>query len=126
MLEIIVSNSSDKPIYEQIASQMRALIMSGELAEGERLPSIRQLANDLHISVITTKRAYEELERAGYIDSVQGRGSFVAGGNAEFIREERLRNVERLLAQALAEAREAGVGLAELHDILDLAADDEG
>lgn len=126
MLEIIVSNSSDKPIYEQIASQMRALIMSGELAEGERLPSIRQLANDLHISVITTKRAYEELERAGYIDSVQGRGSFVAGGNAEFIREERLKNVERLLAQALAEAREAGVGLAELHDILDLAADDEG
>ncbi|KFI69310.1 GntR family transcriptional regulator [Bifidobacterium magnum] len=124
MLEIIVSNSSDKPIYEQISSQIRALIMSGELTEGERLPSIRQLANTLHISVITTKRAYEELERDGFIDSVQGRGSFVSGGNAEFLREERIRNVEKLLTQAVAEAREAGVRKSELHDLLDLVSDE--
>lgn len=99
--------------------------MSGELVEGERLPSVRSLANDLRISVITTKRAYEELERAGFIDSVQGRGSFVAGGNLEIIREERLRNIEELLSKAALLAKEAGVEKSELHDILDLVSEDD-
>lgn len=124
-MEIIVSNSSGKPIYEQITSQIKALILSGELSEGERLPSIRALANDLHISVITTKRAYADLEEWGFIETVQGKGSFVAGGNVELLREQRLRHVESLLGDALREAREAGLGLAELHELLDFISESE-
>ena len=82
-MDIIISNGSSEPIYEQITRQIKAAIMAGELAEGDPLPSIRALANDLRISVITTKRAYAELEEAGFIDTVQGKGSFVAGGNLE-------------------------------------------
>lgn len=119
-MDIIISNASDKPIYEQIASQMKQLVLTGELAEGQQLPSIRSLANDLHISVITTKRAYAELEAAGFVETVQGKGSFVAGGNKELLREERLRRIEELLARAADEARSVGVGTAELHDMLDL------
>ena len=118
-MEIIISNASDKPIYEQITSQMKVLILSGELAEGERLPSIRALANDLRISVITTKRAYADLEELGFIETVQGKGSFVAGGNREFLREERLRRVESLLDQAIREARELGLNAGDLHVLLD-------
>ena len=124
MLDIIISNASDKPIYEQITSQMKSLILAGELAEGQQLPSIRALANDLHISVITTKRAYADLEAQGFVETVQGKGSFVAGGNMELLREERLRHIEELLAKAANEAQSSGVGLAELHDMLDLVAGD--
>ena len=88
-LDIIISNASDKPIYDQIVSQMKALILTGELGEGQQLPSIRALAGDLRISVITTKRAYAELELQGFIETVPGKGSFVAGGNLELLREER-------------------------------------
>ncbi len=123
-MDIIVSNASGEPIYAQIASQIKGAILAGELAEGEPLPSIRALANDLRISVITTKRAYAELEEAGFIDTVQGKGSFVAGGNLELLREERLRRVESLLAQAVAEAASAGVAPDELHAMLDLMAED--
>lgn len=123
-MDIIISNSSDKPIYEQIASQVKAHILSGTLAEGDKLPSIRALANDLRISVITTKRAYTDLEAQGFIETVPGKGSFVAGGNIELLREERLRRVESLLAQAVREARDAGVGTSELHSMLDLLAED--
>ena len=122
-LDIIVSNASDKPIYAQIASQIQDAILTGELKEGEALPSIRALANDLHISVITTKRAYADLEEAGFIDTVQGKGSFVAGGNKELLREGRLRQVEDLLAQAVREATNAEIPLAELHEMLDLLAE---
>ena len=123
-MDIIVSNASDKPIYEQIAGQIKALIARGELAEGERLPSIRVLANGLGISVITTKRAYAELEAGGFIETVQGKGSFVAGGNAELLREEQLRGIEECLANAVVRAREAGVTCEELHDMLDLLWDE--
>ena len=85
-MEIIISNSSDKPIYEQISSQIKSAILSGELATGQALPSIRSLANDLHVSVITTKRAYSDLEALGFIETRQGKGSFVAGGNIELLR----------------------------------------
>lgn len=119
-LDIIITNGSSKPIYEQIASQIKAAIIAGELAEGEALPSIRALANDLRISVITTKRAYSELEEAGFIDTVQGKGSFVAGGNFELIKEERLRQVEELMARAVEEARMASIDPAELREMLDL------
>lgn len=119
-LEIIVSNADSRPIYEQITSQMKAAILSGELAYGERLPSIRALANDLRISVITTKRAYADLEQLGFIETIQGKGSFVAGGNAELLREERLRHIEHLLEQALAEACEAGLSLGDVQSMLDI------
>ena len=119
-MEIIISNSSASPIYEQIAQQVREAILTGELAEGTLLPSIRALANDLRISVITTKRAYAELEKAGLVSTVQGKGTFVTGGNLELLREERLRQVERLLAQAVADAKAAGLTAQELHEMLDL------
>ena len=121
-LDIIISNASDKPIYEQIVSQIKDLILSGELEQGSMLPSIRNLASDLRISVITTKRAYSELEAQGFIETVQGKGSFVAGGNIELLREERLRHVEELLGKASREAQSAGISLQELHDMLDLMA----
>lgn len=121
-MEIIVSNADSKPIYEQIAGQIRSQIMQGTLAEGEQLPSIRALANDLRVSVITTKRAYADLEAQGFIVTAPGRGSFVAGGNKELVREEHLRHIEELLEQAIDEAREAGIELAELKEMLDLLA----
>ncbi len=124
-LDIIISNASDKPIYEQIVSQMKALILAGELDEGQQLPSIRALAGDLRISVITTKRAYAELEAQGFVETVQGKGSFVAGGNKELLREERLRAIESLLARAADEARAANVTVRELHDMLDLIAESD-
>lgn len=123
-MDILITNASNRPIYAQIASQIQDAILSGELAEGEALPSIRSLANDLRISVITTKRAYAELEEAGFIDTVQGKGSFVAGGNLELLREERLRRVESLLSQAVAEAASAGIAPEELHAMLDLMAEE--
>lgn len=124
-MDIIISNASNKPIYEQITSQMKSLILAGELAEGQQLPSIRALANDLRISVITTKRAYADLEAQGFIETVQGKGSFVAGGNMELLREERLKHIEGLLSQAANEARDAGIGRRELHDMLDLLAESD-
>jgi len=123
-MDIIISNSSGKPIYEQITSQMKDLILSGGLEPGQQLPSIRALANSLRISAITTKRAYADLEAEGFIETMQGKGSFVTGGNADLLREERLRRVERLLSQAVDEASGAGIGAAELHEMVDMALED--
>ena len=119
-MDIIISNASGKPIYEQITSQMKNLVLDGTLAEGTQLPSIRMLANDLKVSVITTKRAYADLEAQGFIETVPGKGSFVAGVNMELLREERLRRIEGLMAQAVDEAKAAGVSRDDLHDMLDL------
>ena len=124
-MEIVVSNSSDKPIYEQIASQIRAQVLDGRLAEGDRLPSIRALATQLRISAITTKRAYSDLEAQGYIHTVPGKGCFVAGDNLELLREERLRLVEGWLSRAVADARMAGVTDDELREMLELQLEDE-
>lgn len=121
-MELIISNSNPSPIYEQIASQIKAAIMDGSLAPGEQLPSIRGLANSLRVSVITTKRAYTDLEAQGFIETVQGRGSFVASGSEEMLREERLREVESQLMAAFDSAQLAGVSLPELHEMLDLLA----
>ncbi len=123
-MDILITNASNRPIYAQIASQIQDAILCGELAEGEALPSIRSLANDLRISVITTKRAYAELEEAGFIDTVQGKGSFVTGGNRELLREGRLKRVEELLAQAIKEAGAAEVTGPEMHDMLDVLLDE--
>lgn len=99
---------------------MKDAILAGELAEGTLLPSIRALANDLRISVITTKRAYADLEEAGFVTTVQGKGTFVAGGNRELLREERLRSVEQQLEQALRDAEAAGITGEEVRAMLDL------
>lgn len=122
-MEIIISNSSDKPIYGQISTQIKNAILQGELTTGQALPSIRSLASDLRVSVITTKRAYSDLEALGFIETRQGKGSFVAGGNLELLREEQLRHIEALLQEALTNAETAGVSLKELHDILDTLAE---
>jgi GntR family transcriptional regulator len=119
-VRIIISNSSPEPIYEQIARQIKAEIFAGALEEGAALPSIRALAHDLQVSVITTKRAYDELEREGFLDSVGGKGTFVAAQNPAFIREKRMKLVEEKLAAAVAEARVLGVGLDELNETLRL------
>jgi len=117
-MDIIISNSGDIPIYEQITRQMKALILRGELPEGEALPSLRLLARELRVSVITTKRAYEELEREGFLTSVPGKGCFVAPQNPELAREDTLRRAEEHLARAAETARLGGVTLAELQQML--------
>ena len=119
-MEIIISNSGGKPIYEQITSQIKNGILTGALSEGEALPSMRQLAKDLRISVITTKRAYEDLERDGFLTNVPGKGCFVAVKNPEFLREESLRMVEEALQRAVDAAKSGGVTLAELREALNL------
>ena len=117
-MEIIVSNSSGKPIYEQISSQIKNQIMNGTLEAGEALPSMRALAKDLHISVITVQRAYEDLTRDGFIETVSGKGSFVAAQNTEFIQEEQLRKAEELLQRACDIARSHGISYEQLASIL--------
>ena len=119
-MDIIISNSNPEPIYRQIVGQIKNLIMSGALSEGDALPSMRLLAKELRISVITTKRAYEELERDGLIETVTGKGSFVAGKNLEFIREEKIKKCEEYLQKAAETGRSAGVSLEELIEILRL------
>lgn len=119
-MRVILSNASPDPIYTQISRQIRAQILSGDLPPGEPLPSIRKLAADLQISVITTKRAYEELERDGFIDTIVGKGSFVAEQNPELLRERHVRVVEQHLEQALAEARLAGLDLGQVLELLHL------
>lgn len=125
-MKIIISNSSPDPIYEQISKQIKAQIISGELAEGVPLPSIRKLALDLQISVITTKRAYDELEREGFLDTVGGKGTFVAVQNKELLREKKMKIVEDKLAQAVDEARVMGIGVDELIVMLRLLAKEDG
>lgn len=100
-IDIIISNASNQPIYDQVRTQIKANIISGQLAEGEMLPSIRALAKDLRISVITTKRAYDELEREGYINNVAGKGCFVAKRNLELVREEYLKKIEEHMQAAV-------------------------
>lgn len=117
-MDIIISNSSGKPIYEQIASQIKTMILNGTLSEGDALPSMRLLAKELRISVITTKRAYEELEHDGFIETVTGKGSFVAGKNMEFIREEHLRMTEEYLAKAVETAKTCDISLDEMSEML--------
>ena len=119
-MEIVLSNSSDKPIYEQIAAQIRDAVASGELAAGEQLPSIRALAAQLRISAITTKRAYQDLEAQGYVTTIPGKGCFVAEQNLDLLREERLRRVEASLARAVYDARACGLSDNELREMLDI------
>ena len=119
-LDVVISNSNPKPIYEQIADQVKNQIITGVLAPGDALPSMRLLAKDLRISVITTKRAYSELERDGFVETVAGKGCFVAPKNREFLREEQLRKAEEALQAAVDIAKRGGITLPELNDMLAL------
>lgn len=124
-MNILISNSSDKPIYEQITAQIKQMIMSGELEAGAILPSMRTLAKELRISVITTKRAYEDLERDGFIYTIVGKGSYVAEKNLDFVREEQLRIVEDHLNKAVEGARAGNISLDELIEIVKMLYDEE-
>lgn len=117
-MNIFISNSSGQPIYEQIVTQIKGLIISGELNEGDPLPSMRVLAKELRISVITTKRAYEELEREGFITSMTGKGSFVAIKNTNLIKEENLRKIEASMTNIVDIANQCGLQLNELIEML--------
>ncbi|MFT8888029.1 MAG: GntR family transcriptional regulator [Ethanoligenens sp.] len=117
-MRIVISNRSDQPIYEQIKEQIKEAILNGELREGEALPSIRQLAKDLHISVITTSRAYSELEQEGFAASMQGKGCFVLSQNTAMMQEQYLRRVEGHLSDAVQDARMAGITVETLKEML--------
>lgn len=119
-VNIIISNSGDKPIYEQITDQIKNLVMSGQLKEGMPLPSMRTLAKDLRISVITTKRAYEELERDGFIVTMVGKGSFVKAADTRLVREEKLKQIENLLEEAVNMANASGIERSEVLEMLSL------
>lgn len=119
-MNINISNSNGESIYLQIANQIKTMILEGKLKEGEMLPSMRNLALELRISFMTTKRAYEELERDGFIESYTGKGSFVKAQNMELFREEQIKRAEALLTEASENARKAGLTLQELHEMLDL------
>ena len=118
VLNITISNSSGKPIYEQITSQIKNDIITGELKPGDALPSMRLLAKELRISVITTKRSYNDLEQEGFIETITGKGSFVADRDISIIREGSLRMAEEYLSKAVEIARENGISLEELTEVL--------
>ncbi len=119
-MEIVISNTSKKPIYEQITDQLKQHIISGVLQEGDALPSMRALARDLRISVITTKRAYEDLERAGFIESIVGKGSFVTQHNKELLKEEKQRQIEEHFTRAIELSKQCGISYEDLAEILKL------
>ena len=124
-MNIFIDNKSGAPIYDQIYSQIKNQIISGDLKEDEALPSIRSLAKDLRISVITTKRAYDELEASGFIFTVPGKGSFVAARDTELIREENLRQIEEHMRQIQLLARACGLSRQELREIYDVLEEEE-
>jgi GntR family transcriptional regulator len=124
-MNILITNSSQEPIYEQIKNQIKGLIIQGRLPGGEALPSIRSLAQELQISVITTKRAYEDLEKEGFIVTVPGKGSFVAEQNSEFIREKRLKIIEEKLFVAVSEGRALSLSLEEMLEMLKVIYEEE-
>ncbi|MBD9219260.1 MAG: GntR family transcriptional regulator [Clostridiales bacterium] len=119
-MNIVISNKDDRPIYEQITSQMKNMILSGKLEEGSQLPSIRALAKDLRISVITTKRAYEELERDGFIITVAGKGSYVAENNSAVLKEEKMKQLEENVRRLIEEAYNSGISKEEVKEIFDI------
>lgn len=125
-MDIIISNSSGVPLYEQIEEQIKRQIMTGELHEGEALPSMRILAKELKISIITTKRAYEDLERDGFIESVTGKGSFVKGINSDIVKENMMYDIQELLETAVDKAVVGKVSLDELQEMLRLLYEEKG
>ena len=117
-MNIIISNNRDKPIYEQIISQIKNMIMSEELLAGDSLPSMRSLAKSIHVSVITVQRAYEELQRDGFIETEIGRGTYVLARNKEFYKEQQQKRIEEYMQLAIDAAKENAVPLEKLIDLL--------
>ncbi|HIZ40280.1 MAG TPA: GntR family transcriptional regulator [Candidatus Anaerobutyricum stercoris] len=117
-MQIIISNNADKPIYKQITSQVKAMIMNGELQAGDTIPSVRSLAKTLHVSVITVRKAYEELQRDGFIETAVGRGSFVSAQNKEFYKEQQQRLAEEHLQMAADIGRMNDIPLETLQELL--------
>lgn len=124
-MDIIISNSGERPIYEQITVQIKNMIMSGKLKEGDPLPSMRVLAKELRISVITTKRAYEDLERDGFIVTMVGKGSFVKEADTSLVREEQLKRIEELLSKVLQIAEQSGIEKKEVEEMLNILYQEE-
>lgn len=124
-MDIIISNSNSLPLYEQVKEQIKNKIISNELKAGEILPSIRSLATDLRISVITTKNAYEELEREGYVETIQGKGTYVANKNTELIKEEQLQKIENLIETVVSIARISDISKKEIQEMLDILYEEE-
>ena len=124
-MDIIISNSSGRPIYDQISEQIKGKILTGQLEEGEALPSMRLLAKELRISVITTKRAYEELERDGFIVTMTGKGSFVAEKNTEAVREEYLKRIEEHIGEIVRLSVSCHLGLEDIKEMVTLAYEEE-
>lgn len=123
-MKIILTNSGKTSIYEQIASQIKYAIITGELQAGDALPSIRVLAKDLGVSVITTKRAYDELEKEKFIQSFQGKGSFVSSQDTELMKEKRISTIEQKLADVIKEAKLLGLTKDELYEMINLLMED--
>lgn len=124
-MDIIISNSSNVPLYEQVKEQIKNKIVSNELKAGEVLPSIRNLAKDLRISVITTKSAYEELEKEGYVETIPGKGTYVANKNTELIKEEQLQKIEGLIDTAVSIAKISGISKEDMKEMLDILYEEE-
>ena len=124
-MEIIISNNTNKPIYEQITSQFKQMIMSGELKAGESIPSMRSLAKSLHVSGISVQRAYEDLQKDGFIETTVGRGSFVSSFNKNFVQEEKQREIEEHLQKAVDLGKESGINLSKLIDLLKIFYEEE-
>ena len=123
---MIISNSSDIPIYQQLKNQIKEAILSGEIRDGELLPSIRNLANETRVSVLTTRRAYDELEAEGFIKTVHGKGSFAASGNLELLKEARLKQVEEKLIEAYNIGRAIGVSKEDMRTMMDILFEENG
>jgi len=119
-LEIIISSNTSKPIYEQITSQIKAMIMNGELQTGAPLPSMRALAKQIHVSMITVQRAYDDLQRDGFINTTIGRGSFVSAQNKDFVQEEQLRKAEEHLQEAAYIGRTHGIPVEKLKELIQI------
>lgn len=119
-MEIIISSNTSKPIYEQITSQIKGMVMSGQLKTGDPIPSMRSLAKTIHVSVITVQKAYEDLQRDGFIETSVGRGSFISAQNREFIQEELHKKIEEHLRLAAETARSSGVKLEQLTELLSI------
>ena len=117
-MKILISNASEQPIYEQILCQIKAVIIQGELKEGKILPSIRNLAKEVGVSVITTKRAYEELEKEGFVETVKGKGTFVAAQNKELLKEKKIKIIEEKLNEVIEESKLLGISYEEILEIL--------
>ena len=124
-MKILISNTSDSPLYQQIKDQIKDAILKGELAAGDVLPSIRAFANDIKVSVLTVRRVYDDLEQEGFVTSQVGIGTFVSAGNVELLRDSRRRVVEQKMQDMIQAAKSLGIGKEELTHMLDILYEEE-